>query len=103
MASDKLTKAKLNALLAEQTGLTKKQIETVFDVLNGTIKDQLGKKGPGELTLPGIVKLRVVKKKATKARKGRNPATGEEITIPAKKASKTVRASVLKAMKESVL
>ena len=100
MAGEKLTKAKLHALLAEQTGLSKKQVESVFDSLHGTMKKQLGPRGPREFTIPGVVKLRVVKKKATKARKGRNPATGEEITIPAKKAHKVVKVTVLKATKE---
>jgi len=100
MANEKLTKAKLHTVLADETGLSKKQIEGVFDQLTETMKTQLGKKGPGEFTIPGVVKLRVVKKKATKARKGRNPATGEEITIPAKKAHKVVKATVLKATKE---
>jgi nucleoid DNA-binding protein len=99
---DKLTKAKLNTILAEETGLTKKQVAQVLDSMFGIIKKQL-KKGPGEFTIPGIVKLRVVKKKATKAREGRNPATGETIKIPAKPARKVVRATVLKATKEVVL
>ena len=100
MAGEKLTKARLNALLADETGLSKRQVESVFDSMMGVIKGQLGKRGPGEFTIPGIVKLRVVKKKATKAREGRNPATGEKITIPAKKARKVVKATVLKATKE---
>lgn len=100
MAEGKLTKARLVTAIATKTGLGKKDVERVFEALNGVIKSQLGKKGPGELTIPGIVKLRVVKKMATKAREGRNPATGAVITIPAKKARKVVKATVLKATKE---
>jgi nucleoid DNA-binding protein len=102
MAGDKMTKARLVATIADDTGLPKKDIENVFGALHGLLKKQLGRKGPGELTIPGIVKLRVVKKKATKAREGRNPATGEKIVIPAKKARKVVKATVLKATKDLV-
>jgi len=103
MAVEKLTKTRLLNRIAEETELTKKQVEGVFDSLGSVIKKQLGRRGPGEFTLPGVVKLRVVKKKATKAREGRNPATGEKIIIPAKKARKVVKATVLKATKELVL
>lgn len=96
----KLTKARLNAEIAEKTGLSKKDVERVFEALTGVISNQLGKKGPGEMTIPGVVKLRVVKKKATKERQGRNPATGEPIVIKAQKARKVVKATVLKATKE---
>jgi len=99
MASEKMTKARLMTAIATETGLTKKDVEHVFCVLHETVQKQL-KKGPGELTIPGIVKLRVVKKAATKAREGRNPATGETIMIKAKKARKVVKATVLKATKE---
>ncbi len=102
MAEGKLTKAKLINHLSTQTGLPKKDVEKVFAALDGVIKNQLGKKGPGEFTIPGVVKLRVVKKAATKAREGRNPATGERIIIPAKKATKVVKATVLKATKQLI-
>ena len=100
MANQKLTKARLMTQIADETGLAKKDVESVFGALNSVLAKQLGKKGPGELTIPGVVKLRVVKKAATKAREGRNPATGEKIVIPAKKARKIVKATVLKATKE---
>ena len=102
MANDKMTKAKLLGHIAGETGLTKQQVEGVLSSLQGAIKQQLGRKGPGEFTIPKIIKLRVVKKKATKARTGRNPATGEPIKIPAKRAHKVVKATVLKATKDLV-
>ncbi len=102
MAAEKLTKAKLVKRLSEDTGLTKQQVESVFDSLFGLIKTQLGKKGPGEFTIPKIAKLKVVKKKATKARTGRNPATGEPIKIKAKRAHNVVKANVLKPTKDLV-
>ena len=102
MAGDKMTKAKLVAHIANDTELSKQQVESVFDSLHGVIKKQLGRRGPGEFTIPKIVKLKVVKKKATKARMGRNPATGDPIKIPAKRAHKVVKATVLKATKDLV-
>ena len=102
MAGEKMTKAKLVGHIAGETGLTKQQVEGVFDSLHNAIKKQLGRRGPGEFTIPKVVKLKVVKKKATKARTGRNPATGEPIKIPAKRAHKVVKATVLKATKDLV-
>jgi nucleoid DNA-binding protein len=97
----KMTKSQLMSDLADQTGLTKSQVEGVFDALQNTIKRELG--GIGELTaLPGLLKIRKVVKPARKARPGRNPATGEAITISAKPASKGVKVSTLKTLKEMV-
>ncbi len=102
MAGEKMTKAKLVGHIATETSLTKQNVEAVFDSLHTVIKKQLGRRGPGEFTIPRVVKLKVVKKKATKARMGRNPATGEPIKIPAKRAHKVVKATVLKATKDLV-
>jgi nucleoid DNA-binding protein len=102
MAGDKMTKAKLVGHIAVETGLTKQDVEKVFDSLYGAIKKQLSRRGPGEFTIPKIAKLKVIKKKATKARMGRNPSTGEPIKIPAKRAHKVVKATVLKATKDLV-
>ena len=66
--------------------------------LENTIISSLHKKGVGEFNFNGLVKLRTVDKPATKARKGRNPFTGEEITIKAKPASRKVRARALRGL-----
>jgi hypothetical protein len=58
----------------------------------------LGKRGCGEFNFNGLVKLKTVNKPATKSRKGRNPFTGEEITIKAKPASRKVRARALRSL-----
>ena len=60
----------------------------------------LAKKGPGQFTLPGLLKLTRAKKPATKARMGRNPATGETIKIPKKTVAKF---RIAKVCKESIL
>jgi nucleoid DNA-binding protein len=74
----------------------------VFDALAAIIAADLGKKGVGEFNFNGLVKLRTVNKPATKARKGRNPFTGETITIKAKPASRKVRARALRALNDLI-
>ena len=88
---------------ADDTGLTKKDIAAVFDSLSGQIKKNLGGRGaPGMFTIPGLLKMRVVKKPAKKARKGINPFTGEETMFKAKPASKAVKVVALKGLKDMV-
>jgi len=94
------TKSQIIATIADQTDLTKKQVGAVFDALNGVMKKSL--KGTSTFTLPGVCKMRVVKKPATKAREGVNPFTGEKMTIKAKPASKKVRVRALKNLNEMV-
>ena len=104
MANSKkaMNKSQLTAALAEQTGLTKAQVNSVMGALSETVQKELGKKGPGQITLPGMLKLTVTKKPATKAREGVNPFTGEKITIAAKPARNVVRARVLKQLNDAV-
>lgn len=97
----RLSKSQLIDELAAHSDLTRSEVRGVLDAIPEIAKKQLGPRGPGEMVIPGTVKLKTVKKKATKARKGRNPATGEEIRIKAKKASKKVRATPLKPVKEA--
>ena len=102
MAGKRLTKAQVVTELANSADLDKKSINRVFEGLSELIRKQLTGRGPGEFVIPGLVKLRVVKKPATKERQGINPFTKEPITIPAKPASKKVRATALKALKDLV-
>jgi nucleoid DNA-binding protein len=97
------TKSEIFANIAEDTGLTKKDVAAVFDSLAGQIKKNLaGRNGPGLFAIPGLMKLRVVKKPATKARKGVNPFTGQEMMFKAKPASKVVKVAALKGLKDMV-
>ena len=96
------TKSAMFDHLAKQTELTRKQVASVFDELTNYIKQEVGKKGPGIFTLPGLLKIKRVEKLATKARQGRNPQTGEAITIKAKPKRTVVKALALKALKEMV-
>lgn len=102
MAGKRLTKSQVISELAEATELDKKSINRVFDGLTDIIKKQLGSRGPGEFVIPGLLKLRAVKKPATKDRPGINPFTKQPIIIKGKPASKKIRASALKALKDLV-
>jgi nucleoid DNA-binding protein len=88
--------------IAETTGLNKKQVAQFFDALQGMIKQELSKKGPGVVTIPGLLKIKRVEKAATKPRQGRNPQTGEPMMIKAKPKRTVVRALALKGLKEMV-
>jgi nucleoid DNA-binding protein len=94
------TKSQIIGQIADKTGLTRKDVGAVFDNLNAIIKRNVGRRGPGEFTLPGLVKVRVVKKPATKSRKGINPFTGEEMVFKAKPARKAVKVTALKGLKD---
>jgi nucleoid DNA-binding protein len=98
----KLTKSGILNELAAGAGLARKQVATVLDELEALIGRHINKRAVGEFTLPGLLKVRAVKRPATKKRMGRNPATGEEIVIPAKPASTRVRVSALKKLKGMV-
>lgn len=101
-SSKKLTKAQVVAELATTLSLDKKTVTKMFEALSELIKKQLGSKGPGEFVIPGLVKLRAVKKPATKDRQGINPFTKQPMIIKGKPASKKVRASAVKALKDTV-
>jgi nucleoid DNA-binding protein len=102
MAAKAATKTVVYQALSEKTELSKKDIGKVFDELTAFIKAQLGKKGPGVFTVPGLLKIKRVEKKATPARQGKNPRTGEPMTIPAKPKRTVVKALALKGLKEMV-
>ena len=88
-----LTKSQIITGVAEATDITKKQAAIALDALAN-----MAYKGAKDgFTIPGIGKLVLVKRKA---RKGRNPATGEIIKIPAKK---VVKFRVAKAAKDTIL
>lgn len=97
------TKSQIYATIADDTGLTRKDIDAVFMSLNGQIKKNLSKRsGPGHFTVPGLMKIKVVRKPATRARKGINPFTGEETVFKAKPARNVVKVLPLKGLKDMV-
>src|SRR5215470_13520516 len=101
MSAKRLTKAQVIAEISELSELDKKSVARVFDGLT-ELKKQLGSRGPGEFVIPGLLKLKAVKKPATKDRPGINPFTKQPITIKGKPASKKIRASALKALKDLI-
>ncbi|MGO9600971.1 MAG: HU family DNA-binding protein [Isosphaeraceae bacterium] len=96
------TKTEFYAALAEKAGLTKKQVASVFEAFHELHGKELGKKGPGMLVVPGLYKIKVVNKPATKARPGFNPATKQPIMIKAKPARKVIKVLPLKALKDMI-
>ena len=102
MAKDKpLSKSEILNALAEKTELSRKEVGAVLDALESLIEDNLTT-GSGVFNMPGLMKIYVHHKKATPEREGRNPATGEPITIKAKPESKVVKVRPLKKLKEMI-
>ncbi|MCK5092308.1 MAG: HU family DNA-binding protein [Gammaproteobacteria bacterium] len=96
------TKSEILTFISEKTDLTKKDIASVFDAMGTMIKRDLKKSGPGTFTVPGLMKVKVVRKPATKARKGINPFTGEEMMFKAKPARNVAKVLPLKGLKDMV-
>ena len=86
--------------IANSTQLSRKQVKSVFDSLSQEIGNAVGKKGAGVFAVPGLMKIMVIQKPATKARKGINPFTKEEVMFKAKPARKVVKVRALKALKD---
>ena len=101
-ASKPRTKSEVFGSIADDTGVTKRQVAAMFDGLNILIKKDLSGRGPGMFTVPGLMKITVQKKPATRARKGINPFTGEAMMFKAKPARKVVKVRALKTLKEMV-
>jgi nucleoid DNA-binding protein len=99
-ASNKLTKAQFIAALAESAGLDKKTAANVLDSMLDLVKKQLGDGGPGEVTIPGLIKLKAKSTPATQDREGINPFTKEKTIIKGKPASRKIRASAVKPLKD---
>jgi DNA-binding protein HU-beta len=88
-----LTQAQLVTAVAERADMSKAEAKRAVEALEEIVLEQLG--NAEKVRIGGLVQLTVRVKPAQKARKGRNPATGEEITIAAKPASVDVRARPL--------
>lgn len=99
---DPLTKGGMIKTLTDLTSLPKKDVVAVLEGFTQVIEHHVKSRGPGMFTLPGVLKISVVKKPARPARKGINPFTGEEIMIKAKPAHKVVKIKALKKLKEMV-
>ncbi len=98
--STQLTKSQLIEKIAEASELAKKDVKGVLEQLAVIGYKELKK--TGVFLVPGFAKFVVIKKPATKARKGTNPFTGEPMTFKAKPARKIVPARPVKAAKDAV-
>ncbi len=94
------TKSEVLASIAKATGLSRKQVVSVFDALSGLVGRAVGKKGPGVFVMPGLMKITVVQKPATPERTGINPFTKQEQVFKAKPARRVVKIRALKGLKD---
>ena len=96
-------KTTLVAHLAEQSGVEPKGVKAVLAALEGAILASVHKKGSGEFTLPGLLKIGLQQVPAKKKRFGKDPFTGEERWFPAKPASVKIKTRALKKLKDATL
>ena len=97
-----MTKSAIIEEIAQNTELNKKQVSSVLDELAILIERHIKKRSPGKFVFPGLMKIEVKRKPATKARKGFNPFTKEETMFKAKPARKVVKIKPLKKVKDMV-
>ena len=101
-AAKAATKSAMFQSLAEATSLTRKQVASVFETMSKILSVDLGKGGPGICNVAGLMKVTVVRKPATKARKGINPFTKQEVMFKAKPARNVIKVRPLKSLKSMV-
>lgn len=101
-ASKPRTKGEVYSVISEQAGISRKEVASVFDTLSRVIAADLSRGGPGVVNLGGMMKVTVVRKPATKARRGINPFTKEEVMFKAKPARNVVKVRPMKALKSLV-
>lgn len=103
LGKEKQTRIEILRSIAETTGLPKVQVESVFASLTELLHAHIRKRGSGEFTIPMAgIKLRRIKKKATKTRKMVSPLTGQEVEIPGKPPRSAVKITALKPLKEAL-
>ena len=95
------SKSEVYSTLAEHVGIHRRDVAAVFHALASLIKADL-KAGAGVFNVPSMMRITLKRKPATKARKGINPFTKEEVMFKAKPARNVVRVRPLKALKEMV-
>ena len=94
------SKSQLIAELVTRSGVSRKEVVAVLELIPNIIEAHLQKSGPESFSWPGLFKIIVIKKPATKARQGINPFTGESMMFKAKPASRRVKVRPLKSLKE---
>lgn len=98
--SEPYNKTQLLSALAENTGLSRKDVTAVLDELSAIVHRHVKKRGAGQFTIPGMMKIVTQRKPATRARKGVNPFTGEPTVFKAKPAQTVVKIRPLKNLKD---
>jgi nucleoid DNA-binding protein len=101
-AKKPMNKTEVLLALAESTGLTKQQVAGVFEQLAKLIQKNLANDGPGVLTIPDLMQVKVARKPAVAEHKGINPFTKEEMIVKAKPAKNVVKLVALKGLKSLV-
>ncbi|MCC5823488.1 MAG: HU family DNA-binding protein [Phycisphaerales bacterium] len=96
------SKSEVMSVIAENAGVSKKEVAAVFDTMGEMMAADLKKGNAGVFNVPGLMKVTVVRKPATKARKGINPFTKEETIFKAKPARNVVKVRPLKGLKDMV-
>lgn len=96
------TKSEVLTIISDHVGISKKEAAQVFEVMGTMIEADLKKGACGAFNIPGMMKVTVQRKPATKARKGINPFTGEETVFKAKPARNVVKVRPLKGLKDRV-
>ena len=100
--TEAMTKTQLFSDIAEKTKLTRRQVADVFEALESVIERHVQKGAVGACTIPGLMKIKVMKKPAQRARKNApNPfRPGETMDVQAKPASTSVKVLPLKKLKD---
>jgi nucleoid DNA-binding protein len=94
------SKSQFVGTICEHTGVARKDVVAVLETIGCIIHGHVQKSGPEIFSWPGMFKIQVVKKPATKARQGINPFTGETMLFKAKPASRRIKIRALKQLKE---
>ena len=100
--AERMTKSEFVGAIAEKSSVTKKEVLVVFDAMHAVVAKELSKGGPGEVVLPGMLKLNVIVKPATPEHQGINPFTKQPTVFKAKPARHVVKARVLKGLKDAL-
>lgn len=96
------TKSEVMSILADHSGVSKKEVAAVFETMQTMMAADLKKGNAGVFNVPGMMKVTVQRKPATKARKGINPFTKEPTVFKAKPARNVVKVRPLKGLKDMV-
>lgn len=96
------TKSEIYSTISEHVGVTKKEVAAVFDTMTAMMAADLKKGKAEQFNVPGLMKVVVQRKPATKARKAINPFTGEPTIFKAKPARNVVKVRPMKGLKDLV-